>query len=150
MLTLDSCVVCKQSHWKVGLPGAANDNIQCVEVAMDWQLRRISHVQRLAMATAALDLSRREIPNWVTAEICNHLVRNGRICWTDGSEFPISDCIVDDAFNNDGSYRWLSDFLRFANSAPRQRPQKRVIARLRLIDLAFRISRRNRARLIAE
>lgn len=62
--------------------------------------------------------------------------------------FEVSDTAIDEAFNDDGSFRWLSDFLRFAEMEPRQRPQARVLDRLRLIDLALRIAKPERARLI--
>jgi hypothetical protein len=66
----------------------------------------------------------------------------------DGRPFELPD--IDDAFGGDGSFRWLSDFIRFAEDPPHQLPQRRIIARLRLIDLYFRIKHPERARLIAE
>ena len=66
----------------------------------------------------------------------------GLIVLPGGAPFEISDTAIDDAFNNDGSFRWLSDFVSFAVREPKQRPQKRVLQRLRLIDLAVRISER--------
>jgi len=116
-----------------------------VVVASDAQLTRKSHVQRLAMATRALELPRRAIPDWIADHVFGF---EGVIVWPDGAPFVVSDTAIDEAFNDDGSFRWLSDFLRFADTEPRQRPQARVLARLRLIDLAFRIVHPDRARLI--
>jgi hypothetical protein len=55
---------------------------------------------------------------------------------------------IDRAFNDDDSFRWRSDFLRFAETEPKQPPQARVLNRLRLIDLAFRIAKPEQARVI--
>lgn len=116
-----------------------------VTVASHRQLRRRSHFMRLAIATAALDVSRRELINVIADEI---YAFEGQIVWPDGQAFEIPD--IDDAFGQDGSFRWVSDFIRFAEEPPRQLPQTRVVDRLRMIDLYFRIKHPERARLIAE
>lgn len=116
-----------------------------VVVASDAQLSRKSHVRRLAMATRALELPRRAIPDWIADQVYGF---EGVIVLTDGQPFELSDTAIDEAFNDDGSFRWLSDFLRFAETEPHQRPQARVLERLRLIDLAFRIAKPEQARLI--
>lgn len=114
-------------------------------VASDRQLRRKSHFQRLAIATAALDVSRRELINVIADVIYDF---KGDIRWPEGDIYTLPD--IDDAFGEDGSFRWVSDFIRFAEASPRQHPQERIIERLRLIDLYFRIKHPERARLIAE
>lgn len=124
-----------------------NDNKRVVVVASDEELCRRSHFQRLATATRALGISRREIPNWIADTIYGF---RGRITWQNGKPFEIDDEDIDAAFNDDGSFRWLSTFMYFAEYDPRQAPQKRIIARLRLIDLAFRISNPVRAGFIAK
>lgn len=109
-----------------------------VVVATNRELGRVWYFRRLAIATAALDLSRREIPNWMADVIYGY---DGRILCPDGSGFHISDTAIDDAFNDDADFRWLSDFVRFAfTNTPKQRPQSRIYARLRLLDLAFQIA----------
>ena len=117
----------------------ANDNHppKIVSVARDCELLRRAYFQRLAMATKALELPRREIPNWIADVIYAY---EGSIVWPNGDRFVVGDEDIDAAFNDDGSFRWLSDFLRFAEAPPRQAPQLRVLARLRLIDLALRIA----------
>ncbi|MEM7777758.1 MAG: hypothetical protein AAF732_19380 [Pseudomonadota bacterium] len=117
-----------------------------VIVAGDADLCRKSHFQRLAIATRALEYTRREIPN-VMADVIFGF--DGKILRPDGRSFAIADDAIDLAFNDDGSFRWLSDFLRFAVEPPKQRPQERLIERLRLIDLAFRIACPERAKWIA-
>lgn len=116
-----------------------------ITVASDRQLRRRSHFQRLAIATAALEVSRRELINVIADALYKF---EGAIVHPNGGPFEVPD--IDDAFGNDGSFRWVSDFIRFAEEPPRQIPQARIIERLRLIDLYFRIKHPERARLIAE
>lgn len=117
-----------------------------VTVASDTALRRTSHVQRLAIATAALEVSRRELLNHLADEIYGY---EGLILQPNGAVFEVPDTLIDDVFE-DPDGRWLSDFLAFAETPPRQRPQLRILPRLRLIDLYFRIKHPERARLIAE
>jgi len=138
------CVKCRLSVCNPCMP-VAGQNVRTVVAASDGQLSRKSHVQRLAMATRALELPRRAIPDWIADQVFGF---EGAIVWPDGRAFDLTDTSIDEAFNDDGSFRWLSDFLRFAESEPRQRPQVRVLARLRLIDLAFRIDKPKQARLI--
>lgn len=116
-----------------------------IRVASDTELRRRSHFQRLAIATAALEVSRREIINVIADALYKF---EGRIVHPNGAPYEVPD--IDDAFGNDGTFRWVSDFIRFAEEPPRQVPQARIIERLRLIDLYFRIKHPERARLIAE
>lgn len=116
-----------------------------IRVASDTELRRRSQFQRLAIATAALEIPRRELINVIADAIYTF---EGTILHPNGAPFEVPD--IDDAFGNDGSFRWVSDFIRFAEEPPRQVPQARIIERLRLIDLYFRIKHPERARLIAE
>lgn len=88
------------------------------------------------MGTKSLGISRREVPNFIVDTVFNF---NGPIIYPNGKPYEISDTWIDDAFRNDGSFRWLSDFVGFAGRPPMQTPQKRVLERLRLIDLAFRL-----------
>lgn len=135
------------SYSKVSSPCVSKSSpFRRVMVASDDDLCRKSHFQRLAIATRALDYTRREIPNLMADIIFGF---DGKILWSDGRVFIVADDAIDLAFNDDGSFRWLSDFLRFAAEPPKQRPQERVIKRLRLIDLAFRIACPNRAKWIA-
>lgn len=118
-----------------------------VTVATNGQLQRKSHYRRLGIAYAALDVPRRSFPNVLADTIYEF---EGAITWINGMPFVLADNAVDDAFGGDGSFRWLSDFKRFVEIEPRQQPQDRIIPRLRLIDLYFRIKHPARARWIAE
>ncbi len=143
--------VCPQCGKNISATDHIQTSSQTVTVATDWKLSRISHVQRLALATINVkqekDLSRREIPHWIANVIYGY---EGRILWPVGRVFEIGDETIDLAFGDDGSFRWLSDFLSFASEPPKQKPQRRILTRLRLIDLAFRIEYPKRAELIAK
>jgi len=102
------------------------------------ELRTTSYFRRLAIATTNLGLSRREIPNWMADVIFDF---EGTIRSLEGRNVEVKDTAIDDAFNNDGSFRWLSDFVGFADESPRQAAQHRVINRLQLLDLAFKIDK---------
>lgn len=133
--------VCKPCIFK-----PVNDNKRTITVARDDGLLRRSHFQRLALAVRALGLSRREIPNWMADVIFGF---EGKIVWPGGKVFLLPDEGIDRAFNDDGSFRWLSDFMLFGEKELRQSPQFRTLYRLRLIDLAFRIAYPDRAAWIA-
>lgn len=131
------------------IPHLASDVYEAgpiITMASDEQLGRRKHVMRLAIAAVAEGFTRREWPDQLCDTIYSFC---GTIKYPDGSVFEPTDTEIDDTFN-DPDFRWISDFLAFADVAPRQRPQRRVIARLRLIDLYFRIKHPERARLIAE
>lgn len=95
---------------------AREASAKSVVMAADYQLLRQSHFHRLAIATAALDLPRRVIPD-VLADAIRTL------SWPGGKIFEPSDTAINDAFRDDDS-RWLSGFMRFATLEPRQRPQR--------------------------
>lgn len=90
----------------------------------------------LALATdmQKLNLSRRQIPDWMADRIYGF---DGEILDEDGQPFELDDEAIDLAFNNDGSFRWLSDFFRVTKEPPRQRAQRRIHQRLKLIYLAL-------------
>lgn len=127
------------------LDPALNSPDRIVVVASDWELRRRSHYMRLAISTVALDVSRRELINVVADTIYGF---KGKIIMPNGNPFHIP--YVDDVFGNDGSFRWVSDFLRSAAVPPRQMPQLRITPRVGLIDLHFRIKYPKRAEIIAK
>jgi len=144
---MTTCQRCGRDVCKPCQSKPVNDNKRVVVVARDDELLRRSHVQRLGVATRALGLSRREIPNWMADVIFGF---KGKIIWSGGKTFLIPDEGIDKAFNDDGSFRWLSDFMLFGEREIRQSPQFRVLHRLRLIDLAFRIAYPDRAACIAK
>lgn len=118
-----------------------------VHVASDDELCRISHVQRLAMSTVEIGLSRRKLADEFALVIYGF---EGQVLWPNGSLFEIKETLVDDVFASDPEFRWLSEFLTCSVRPPRQRPQQRILPRLRLIDLYHRIKYASRARLISK
>ena len=119
-------------------PYKRSDKVAEVFMARPAALRSRSYFRRLAIATRNLGLSRREIPNWMANTIFRF---EGVIRSHDGQALNITDTAIDDAFRNDGSFRWLSDFMGFAERPLRQSPQMRVVVRLQLLDIAFKIDK---------
>lgn len=132
------CIRCNRSM-AVPCMVAANDNHApgTLVVACDHALSQKSFVRRLALALKASKLSRRKTLDWMADVI--FLQHDTLIIWPDGRIFDVSDTDIDDLFGVDG--RWLSEFIKLADTDLKQRPQKRVLARLRLLDLAFKIAR---------
>lgn len=99
-----------------------------------------SYYHKLAKAVAELRIangsymSRRKVPDWMADQLFSE-----QVCFVrkDGVPFEISDTAIDDAFNDDGTFRWLSYLVAFAESPPRQAPQARLAQRLILLSLAF-------------
>lgn len=120
-------------------------NPRSIVMATDFQLGCIPFVSRLAIAAVAEGFSRREWPNAIADAIYGF---EGTIYYADGRKFEPTDTEIDDTFN-DPDFRWISDFLAFAEIPPRQRPQRRTFARLGLIYLYFQIKHAERARIIA-
>lgn len=102
----------------------------------------LSHaaLSELARFYIMVGKSRREFATWLASEI---FLFKGEMVDADGAVFELDDVAIDEAFNNDGSFRWLSDFRQFASRPPKQVPQRRVIPRLQLIALAREIYRIN-------
>lgn len=90
----------------------------------------------LATALGRVAKSRREIPDWV-ADVFYHF--NGTITWEDGREYPIHDVDWELAWNDAGTFRWISNFLKLPLNPWKQKAQRRVLARMRLIALALAI-----------
>ncbi len=80
---------------------------------------RPAYMRRLATALANVSLPRRRVPDWMAtviydfkgAIICGETLQVAHV------DFEID---IDDAFNDEGSFRWLSDFMKFESQEPRQ------------------------------
>lgn len=90
----------------------------------------------LARFYDALELPRRAIPDWIMDRLSSW---QGGIDEKPNREFAFDEETVDAAFNNDGSFRWLSDFRKYADERPRQRAQARIIERLKVMTAAAAI-----------
>lgn len=126
-----------------------------VIVASDYELARRSHMQRLAMATLELRIPRRRLADRIAEVNARY---DCEIVWGSGAPFTFSEMQIYEDFllvegpgrRTDFSQRWVGDFYRFSVMPPRQLAQSRVIARLRWIDLMWRIENPERAKLIAK
>lgn len=78
--------------------------------------------------------SRRKIPDWII-ELLEKL--EGRKVFSgDGKELDLHETVVSVAFNNNETYRYLSDFLKYAYAPMRRKPNKKLLLRYQLIVLA--------------
>jgi len=99
-------------------------------------------MERLANVVAGLGLARRRLPDWIADQI---LLHDGTIMDREtGSPREFGDEEIDVAFNDDGSFRWLSDFVKMAVQKPKQRGQLRTAPRLKLLHVAVEIGNRQR------
>lgn len=135
MLQCAGCSRLVRIHYNT--PGYSHDQKTTIIVASDYKLSRKDTVQYLGRRLKGLNLSRREIPNWIANAV---FFFEGRILWSTGTPFELSDTGIDDVFGDDASCRWCGYLLRFADVPPKQRPQARVLPRLRLISLALSIT----------
>jgi hypothetical protein len=99
------------------------------DVLLDRKFQR-----RVAVLLASLNIPRRRIADWIADTIYGF---GGKIEDSDGDRFGLYPDDVDEAFDNEGSFRWISDFVKLADRPSRQSPQRRVLARIRLIVLCL-------------
>ena len=104
-----------------------------IYVASKAELASSSYTQRLWLAARNMPISRRKWPD-VIAQAIYHF--EGDILLPDERSFPIPD--VDDVL---GDPRWFSYYFEELDGKPRR--EVRLIERLRLIDLYFRIAKPN-------
>nr|WP_313665896.1 hypothetical protein [Brucella intermedia] len=91
-------------------------------------------LRRIATLLAKLNIPRRSVPNWIADTIYDF---EGEITDSDGSRFRLYPDDIDEAFSNEGSFRWISDFVKLKDQPWKQSPQRRVLARIRLIVLCL-------------
>ena len=102
-----------------------------IYVASKEELLSPSYSQRLWLAARNMPFSRREWPNKIADAI---YFFEGDILLPDGREWPVPE--VDDVL---GDPRWFSYYFEELDGKPRR--EVRLIERLRLIDLYFRIAK---------
>lgn len=98
----------------------------------DETIGSVRHMQRLARLIVYLDLSRREVPDWLLNTFYGFggEMRNAR-----GAVLDIDVDELYDAFNDEGDFRWISDLILWTRATPKQRAQGRVLARLRYLTM---------------
>ena len=118
-------------------------NTRTITVPEPEEVLTISYYHNLAIAMVDLRhadgsyMSRRQVPDWIADQL---FAENVDFIRKDGTPFEISDTAIDEAFNDDGTFRWLSYLVAFAERPPRQAPQSRLAPRLILLSLAFGVA----------
>ena len=135
--------VCPQCRTQVFVPCiAANDNAPHAGplfVASDDELRCTRAQHTLAVWTKGLGVSRYRVLHRLADLIFGF---EGDVYWRAGVIFPRPDTLIDDVFGHEPSCSWPGALMRMAKRPPKQRPQLRVLPRLRLIHLAKQIDAR--------
>lgn len=98
-----------------------------------------SFLSLVAEQLATTGLSRRQVPNWIADKVYGF---DGELLLEDGSAWHFDDESIDRAFSDDGSFRWISDFLKLPGRPWKQKPQQRVVERIRFIAAALMIEGR--------
>lgn len=144
----------------IGTPGDEESAYRRIVVPIDDQLVARSAHRRLAIVVKALDLPRRKTIGWIGDQLYDFLaiadrwreddiaaadrrgqrrevVRpRGEFVWAAGDRYKLP-CVA--TVFGDEDYAWISHLKRFAFVESRQRPQVRIIERLRLIYLAIEV-----------
>lgn len=98
----------------------------------DKTIGSVRHMQRLARLIVYLDLSRREVPDWLLNTFYGF---GGEVRDIRGDVLDIDVDELYDAFNDEGDFRWISDLIQWNRSTPKQRAQGRVLQRLRYLTM---------------
>jgi len=61
-------------------------------------------LRRIAALLASLDIPRRSIPDWIADTLYEY---GGKVSHASGAHFDVHAVDVDDAFGNEGSFRWV-------------------------------------------
>ncbi|MFZ2996032.1 hypothetical protein [Sphingobium sp.] len=92
--------------------------------------RSLPLVTNFARELRDLGLPRREVPDLLASTIWDY---DGKIWDHDGKVFKLAPDGVDVAFADEGSFRWISHFIKLPERPWKQAPQKRVLGRIELI-----------------
>lgn len=98
---------------------------------------RPDYLHQLASFYQSLKHPRREIPNWMADTLASW---EGGISYQESFEFYADDESIDRAFNYEGSFRWISDFVKFSEQKPKQNAQYRIMDRLLIMSAAAAIN----------
>lgn len=94
------------------------------------------YLHQLAAFYQGLKYPRREIPNWIADRLASW---EGGLSYDENFEFSTDDESIDRAFNHEGSFRWISDFVKFSDEKPKQKAQYRIMDRLLIMSAAAAI-----------
>lgn len=113
----------------------AGSDCRSITLASDAELRNPHYLVSLKAAVRALALPRRHWRDTLADLIRDH---SDEIRTADGDPFEPPE--VDDCFPKDDGQRWISNFEKPPKDGKLPRLQNRVLERVRLIDLYFRIN----------
>ena len=144
----------------IGTPDDGENAYRRIIVPTDDQLAAKPAYRRAAIVVNELDLSRRKTVVWVGDQLYDFLAiaekwreddiaaadrrgqprevvkPRGEFVWAAGDRYKLP-CVA--SVFGDESCAWIGDLKRFAFVESRQRPQARIIERLRLIYLAIEV-----------
>ena len=144
----------------LGLPLDRASAYRRIIVPTDDQLTAKAAYRRTAIVVNVINLSRRKTPEWGAEQLYDFLAiaenrreediacadrrgqpretieARGEFVWAEGDLYTLP-CVA--TVFGDDSCAWIGDLKRFAFVESRQRPQKRIIERLRLIYLAIEV-----------
>ena len=146
-MTKHDCWWCKKPSKCICLNGESY-KIRNFNLPSDREILKRKYYEGVAWAVFELKLSRQVFVDWCLKQLYNPRNRFYKSC---GKEiFPILICDFYNAFNDDESFRAITDLTNFALVPPKQNPPKSHLKRLQLISLAIMASRPDLARYFLE
>lgn len=122
----------KSKPWSVLRAPKESDSDVVIQLHDDKTIGSIRHMQRLARLIVYLDLSRREVPDWLLNTVYGF---GGEVRSASGEALDIDVEELYAAFNDEGEFRWISDLVLWNQMTPKQRAQGRIVARLRYLTM---------------
>jgi len=98
--------------------------------------REFTH--ELAKKMRDLNLSRQKSIDWLDQKLFHEL--DAPVHLIGGKEFHVYPGIYEDAYGESFEYRWNTDIKRHADCLPQRAPNKSLLLRLWLWDLAFKVA----------
>ena len=98
-------------------------------------------ILELSWFIQCLKLPRRKIPDWLDETITTF---EGTILTPDGMPLDVREFTIEDYFTlEEESFKWLENFQKYISEPWKQKPQAKVLPRLRMIRLAYQIGMEN-------
>lgn len=141
---MPQCQKCGDIVQRPCLFSVANDNRRVIRSQINMTpndtLRSTSYAEGLAHIAKRQNKSRRALVESHINSIARFL-EYGEICNSAGVRIYDIEKLIEAAYGSDPSYRWMSDFLRYADCPMKQKPHWRVLPKLIILDLALQIQR---------
>lgn len=88
----------------------------------------------VAKRVKAIDLSRKKMADVLAGVLFDY---TGQIRAFNGDMIAVTPTLIDDEFGE--NLYWLFDMKRFADRLPKRKPAKRILSRLELLDIYFKL-----------